>query len=268
MVTDSTNSRQPNNIVGQSDYQAALDGLEQFYSTEQHKNVLAKASHASLKHNLTRMVQVISDKDFKDHVEQYHYVQEEEDRDDEAFDHRKDVVEKEVVHDGYNLMEEEEEYESEDLLDPQALEEAQKLREQVRQMAKRVKDLRDSVLQRALRMSSSAKNKIDDVVDVRPKFVIPQELLASMPTSTSIQALMKVLNHSQLADLPKKMQLFQATLETIQKETKEDRSLSQTEAAILAREEQTKDVRELFAVEATIDETPQDRLANFMLMQD
>jgi hypothetical protein len=135
-------------------------------------------------------------------------------------------------------------------------------------MAKRVKDLRDSVLQRALRMSSSAKNKIDDVVDVRLKFVIPQELLASMPTSTSIQALMKVLNHSQLADLPKKMQLFQATLETIQKETKEDRSLSQTEAAILAREEQTKDVRELFAVEATIDETPQDRLANFMLMQD
>jgi hypothetical protein len=264
MVTHSTNSGQANNLVAQSDYQAALDGLEKYYSTQQNNNCLAKASLASMVHNLTRVVQPISDKDFHDHVDRYHYVQEEEEeeegRDDDADDNQNYVV-KEEVHDGYNLMEEEE-YESEDLLDPQALKEAQKLRGQVRQLALRVQKLRDSVLQRALRMSSNANNSD---VDVRPSFVIPQEVVAPIPTS--IQALMKVLNHSRLADLPKKVQLFQATLETIKKETKEDRSLSQTEAAILAREEQTEDARKVL-VEATIDETPQDRLANFLLMQD
>lgn len=236
--------------------------MEKYYSTQQNNNGLAKASYASLVHHLTRVVQPILDKDFHDHVDRYHYVQEENRDDDanDANDERNDVVEEEV-HDGYNLMEEEE-YESEDLLDPQALEEAQKLRDQVRQLALRVQKSRDAVLQRALRICSSANNSD---VDVRPSFVIPQELLA--PMATSMQALIKVLNHSKLADLPKKMQLFQATLETIQKETKEDRSLSQTEVAILAREEQTEDARELL-VESTIDETPQDRLANFLLMQD
>ena len=263
-LPDNTKPRQANNLVAQSDYQAALDGLEKFYSTQENKNGLAEASYASLAHNLRRVVQPISDKDFHDHVDQYHYVQEEEEgRDDKANDHRKCVVEEEEVHDGYNLMEDQE-YESEDLLDPQALEEAQKLREQVRQLALRVQKRRDAVLQRAQRMWNSANNNSD--VDVRPSFVIPEELRAP-PMPTNMQTLMKVLNHSQLTDLPKKMQLFQATLDTIQKETKEDRSLSQTEAAILAREEQTEDAGELF-VEPTISETPQDRLANFLLMQD
>jgi hypothetical protein len=330
----SEEEQQANNLVAESDYQAALCGLERFFLTQPNRSTFGRACHDSLVRNLTRIVQPISDEAFQDYVDQYHCL-EDDSSDDNANEDQNHDMEEEVPDDlfqhsplleiaqsmreyvsedllkqplgevtrlmvdckaegllDYPLLEIERlkseyesgdlldeprgcasedmvnqrlqelarelsecesedlfnqhlqemerglrqcgsedllyqrlletarelrEYEPEDLLDQPLLKVVQELREGSRQTALRVQNRRDAVLQRALRLSSSNANHSE--IDVRPSFIIPQELLASMPTSTSIAAIMEDLNR--LADLPEKMQLFQAELEMIEEETKE-----------------------------------------------
>lgn len=260
-ITDPTQTRFSNTSVAESDYKAALNGLDEYYSTTDNK--LAKDSQSSLVSNIKRMINLIPDRDFDRHVGSYHYSE-----DDDCVNERQDVSTFNDLDDSYQLMEDEgDEYDDEDLLDPQALEQAQKLREQVRQIAQRIYNLRDSVVGRALGLAESPM-----IADNRPLTTIPRELSTLKQnesgesiTASALNSLRNRLSVSQLKQLPNKLRAFQDTLETIQTETRDDKPMSQTEKAILSQDDD--DTNDRVSSEMS-ESSPQKKLTNFFLMQD
>jgi hypothetical protein len=239
--------RHPNNLVAQSDFQAALRGFDETcYGTTTEKKdsnwttKLRQSVRTSLVRNLTRLIHPIDDQEFQKHVDRYHPHEQEDDRDDDNNDNDTNDMYRQMRDDNEEEGTTEEEYEDEDLLDPQAFSQAQALREQVRQMAQRVQKLRDSVFQRAAVLhqqqhSGNNNNNNNMTMDIRPNVTLPKESSVKTNLQTTFSSLTNLMRNAQLAAIPNKMQNFQETLQVIQKETSEDKILSQTESAILSR---------------------------------
>jgi hypothetical protein len=213
-----------NNIIAQSDYQAALKALEATFldidETDPIARDLFQAAHASLVNNLSRMVQPVEDSAYHAWIDPYHVVE-----DDESDQEEEEVVEEQDDDD----EEQDEEIDEEDLLDTKALKEAQQLRSQVRNLSQRVQQIRERVLQKVESSSSSSQPQPD--VRVQVEGAEQEESHADL--TSSMEGLSKVLNHSQWAKLPQHLQSLQDTIGVIQKENV--RQLSQTDVAIISR---------------------------------
>jgi hypothetical protein len=229
-----------NNIVAQSDYEAAIRAIEATFQQEQpnlnnHSDddplvrEIFESAQASLLRNLSRMVQPMNDNDYHGLIDPYHIVQEDDDDDDES-----------VLEDSPQVEEqddEDEEIDEEDLLDTRALQEAQELRSQVRALSKRVQQIRERVLQRE---SQTVENPDSRVHVVGPSMVSNDDD-DDDSLKSSLEQLSQLLHHSQWAKLPKQMQSLQDTIEVIQKEQQTGRTLSQTEVAIISRNNSTEE---------------------------
>ncbi len=238
-----------NNIVAQSDYEAALAAIESTFESflvsqphqENESNLdkelieeVYKTAKISLLNNVRRIVRPIDDNDYHDYVDQYHVVLDEESDND-----HNDVQESRVEDEN---DEEEEEIDLEELVDMKAWKDAQKLRTRIRTMSNTVQDVRERVIKRTEEsiLSSISEQLIDHPV----KIVFEDddnhekenmENNSNIALQDSLRDLSKVLKDPKWARLPNRIQSMQNTIETVQKETSEDRVMSQTEIAITSQ---------------------------------
>jgi hypothetical protein len=221
-----------NNIIAQSDYQAALKALETTFQDIDETDPIARdlfqAAHASLVSNLSRMVQPVEDSVYHASIDPYHVVEEDE-SDQEEEEEVVDQQDEEIDEQDEEIDEQDEEIDEEDLLDTKALKEAQQLRSQVRNLSQRVQQIRDRVLQKVESSSSSSQPQ----PDVRVQIEGAEQEKSDADLTSSLEGLSKLLNHSQWAKLPQHLQSLQDTIEVIHKENV--RPLSQTDVAIISR---------------------------------
>ena len=210
----------------------------------------------------------VADEDFQDFVDLYHVVPVHlEDLETDAED---EGTEEEIkVED-----EEEEEIDQDDLLDRQALQEAQHLRSAVRDLAKHVEETREQVLQDSLLTIATGQRYGDLMkkVQERPLLEAEGETVAMQEQRealrVSLGALSSLLKDSQWSELPQQLESLQSTIDVIQKDSDKDRPISQIEAAIISRsnsaEEQdiTTDWDDLSS-QPSVGLTAADRLARF-----
>lgn len=234
-----------NNAVARSDYEVAIQAIESTFADfvagdmeipegldrERIAEIYQEAKVSMLR-NMERLVQPTDDNDFHDYVEQYHYVLEEYDDDD-----IKEELQLPPIQDEEEDEEEEEEedIDEEELVDQRAWNDAQNLRSRIRTMSHSVQGVRERIL----------KQSEDDLVTSLDRHLIDGEVKFvedvafnedSVPVlQESLQALSKVLQDPQWSKLPHHIQSLQDTIDAIQKETSEDRPMSQTEFAILSQ---------------------------------
>ena len=154
---------QCNNIVPQSDYDAAVAAIESTFDNFQssarrneNENIdesldqqliknFYEAAKISLLNNVKRIVRPVHDDDYNDYVDQYHMmfaVESEDDLDDDDDDDVNSVQNE-------SDEDEEEEIDEEELLDLKAWKDAQELRKRIRTMSSSVKSVRERVLKNA-----------------------------------------------------------------------------------------------------------------------
>jgi hypothetical protein len=263
---------QCNDVVAQSDYEAALAAIESTFdkfqvSHRRHENEnldhaldqelieeIYRAAKTSLLDNVKRAVRPINDNDYNDYVEQYHIILEEESEND---NNDVDLNPKNEESDG-----EEEEIDNEELIDLKAWKDAQELRTRIRTMSNTVQGVRERVLKRTEDgiLSSVSKHLIDKPIEIifNDADDSNNETSASNDKENSVQGsknivgnnnssidssalqdslrdLSKILQDPKWKRLPNRIQYLQETIETVRKETTEDRVMSQTEIAITSQ---------------------------------
>lgn len=226
-----------NNVVAQSDYTAALQAMEATFcdaidqETDLATRKLFQAAQTSLVQNLNGMIQPLDDDDYHGLVDPYHVVADDDDESESDSDYDYKSGEEE------ELKVDDEDFDEEDLLDTKALQEAQQLRSQVRSMSQRVQQIRERVLE------ESSKGRTTTMVDpdVRVRVDAPamdKDTLASL--TTSLASLSLLLQNSQWSQLPRQLENLQDTIDVVQKESNKDpRTMSQTEVAIVSRNNST-----------------------------
>ena len=233
-----------NNIVAQSDYEAALAAIESTFesflvSQPRQENdsdldqelieEIYKTAKTSLLNNVKRIVRPIDDNDYNDYVDQYHVVWDEE-SDNEDNDVQQSNVEE-------SEDEGEEEIDLEELVDMKAWKDAQKLRTRIRTMSNTVQEVRERVLKNTEKsiLSSISEQLVDQPVKIVFDDADEKENNNNIALQDSLRELSKVLKDPKWARLPNRIQSMQNTIETVQKETSEDRVMSQTEIAITSQ---------------------------------
>ena len=233
-----------NNIVAQSDYEAALAAIESTFesflvSQPRQENdsdldqelieEIYKTAKTSLLNNVKRIVRPIDDNDYNDYVDQYHVVLDEE-SDNEDNDVQQSNVEE-------SEDEGEEEIDLEELVDMKAWKDAQKLRTRIRTMSNTVQEVRERVLKNTEKsiLSSISEQLVDQPVKIVFDDADEKENNNNIALQDSLRELSKVLKDPKWARLPNRIQSMQNTIETVQKETSEDRVMSQTEIAITSQ---------------------------------
>ena len=272
-TTSSISSGRNNTLVAESDLQAAMQGLEERLkrslskyddgdavpSDNQNTRRLLQECGNSLKRNIERIVQPVTDEAF--HV----FVKRNDDNDED------DGTKTEDAGDSYETTnEEEEEYDEEDLLDPEAVQRVKELRQKIRAQAASVQKVRQEVLEQAVTIgqrqvhlwlgkygdSSKAQAEIEvaalDTTRSRKQVDEMHESVANMVTAL----------HEIGKEIPDKLSSLQETVAAIEKSLsrKEEGTLSQTERAILSRDE---DVA-MGLMNEVSDISPEKRLANFL----
>ncbi|KAG7348373.1 hypothetical protein IV203_017078 [Nitzschia inconspicua] len=230
-----------NNIVAQSDYDAAVKAICSTFSEfeQQHMDIPEGLDHEriakiyqqakeSLLRNLNRITNPIADDDFHDYVDQYHFILEDDDDADEEF-HLP------AIEDELNEEEEEEEIDEEELVDQTAWKDAQKLRTRIRNMSQTVQNVRERILEQCEKgvLASLDHHLMDRIVET-----VEEEECSIDSTNVlqeSLRGLSQILQDPQWTKLPHRIQSVQDTIEAIQKETAADRPMSQTEIAILSQ---------------------------------
>eukprot|EP00536_Pseudo-nitzschia_multiseries_P016854 jgi/Psemu1/313655/fgenesh1_kg.1268_\ len=268
-----------NNIVAQSEYNAALVAIKSSFDTfqswclQQHndENVhhsldqemieeIYKAAKESLLKNIKRVVRPIDDDHYSDYVDQYHVVLDDEDSEDDG---NESFYQRQALDNAQNQGDDEEdEIDEEELVDKKAWKDAQELRKRIRVMAGTVQGVRERVLKCTEEgiASSFSENLVDTPIRVRfdgeedinnkdddqtSDASNDEEHFARCNTRTddsdpsslqnSLKDLAKLLQDSRWKRLPTGIKSLQETMETIEKETSEDRVMSQTEIAITTR---------------------------------
>jgi len=249
-----------NNIVAQSDYDAALAAIESMFDNfqlSQNENLdhsldqdmineMYKNAKASLMNNVKRVVRPIDDDVYNEYVDQYHIIEEEEsDNDDADGDSDQDLGARDE-----EIDEEEEEIDEEELIDMKAWKDAQELRTRIRTISDRVQSVRERVLKRTEDgiLSSISKELIDQPIEIifddtdgdasndkensGKNIGSNKNSIDTTALRESLRDLSKMLKDPKWTHLPNKIQSLQDTIETVQKETTEGRVMSQTEVAI------------------------------------
>lgn len=218
-----------NNVVSQSDYQAALEALAETFQNIDETDPIARdlyqATHDSLVENLARVVQPVENSAYHAWIDPYHVVEDESDDDDEEQEQEATEEQEEDV----GEQPDGQEIDEEDLLDINASQKAQQLRSQVRTLSERIQLIRERVLKKA--EASFEPLQPDDPVQVQEMGEAEAE--GSDDFVSSLEELSKLLNHSQWAKLPQHLQSLQDTIEVIQKENSQP--LSKIESAIISR---------------------------------
>ena len=268
-----------NNIVAQSDYEAALAAIESTFdsfqlSQQRHDNEslehsldqnlieeIYKTAKTSLLNNLKRIVRPIDDNDYNDYVDQYHIILDEENDNDDSNDMSSDQDPNPRNKESGDEEEVEEEIDLEELVDMKAWKDAQKLRTRIRKMSTTVQSVRERVLKRTedgilssistQLVDKPVKIVFDDADDSDGKIIgdasdekennAKGSSNSNITLQNSLRDLSKILNDPKWARLPNRMQSMQDTIETIHKETNEDRAMSQTEIAIMSQTKTTID---------------------------
>jgi hypothetical protein len=280
------NEESCNDIVAQSDYEAALAAIESTFDNFQvslhrgHENENENKDHSSLDqelieeiyrvaktsllNNVKRAVRPINDNAYDDYVDQYHISLEEESvNDGNDNDNDNDFVSSDEDPNPRNEEsddgeEEDEEIDNEELVDMKAWKDAQELRTRIRAMSNTVQSVRERVLKRTedAILSSTSKQLVDNPVEIVSNNDADDDMnehSASNDKENSVQGnktncnkdssalqdslrdLSKILQDPKWKRLPNRIQSLQETLETVQKETTEDRAMSQTEIAITSQ---------------------------------
>lgn len=262
-----------NNIVAQSEYEAALAAIESTFDNFQveceNENLdqelveeIYAAAKKSLLNNVKRVVQPINDNAYSDYVDQYHMVL--DDDDEESGDDcsvKGENTGKGKQNTGED--EDEEEIDEEELVDQKAWKNARELRTRIRTMSAAVQIVRERVLNSTKEeISSSISTHLlekpirivfdgerdendtkgivgSDALNDKENVVQNKNSTKSPALQESLKDLSKLLNDPQWARLPNRMQSLQETVESIQKDTTEDRVISQTEIAITSRHKDT-----------------------------
>jgi len=274
-----------NNIAAQSDYEAALAAIESTFdnfrlSQQSYENEsldpevieeIYKTAKISLMNNVKRVVHPIHDDDYNDYVGQYHFVSDDEESDsDENESPTTEEIEEEEV---------EEEIDMEELIDGKAWKDAQKLRARIRDMSKKVQTVREEVLQCVDNgiLSSISEHIVDKPVQIvfedddgneasENKENSTQAKNSNLALQNSLRDLTKVLQDPKWKRLPNRIQSLQDTIETVEKETSEDRVMSKTEIAILSQPKSAIDEsrRKMLLEDETENEDPTFNTANAM----
>jgi hypothetical protein len=227
-----------------------------------------EAAKKSLLNNVGRIVRPINDNKYSDYIDQYHIVlDEDDDYDDEEEEESKDNNNYDDDDNEEEEEEEEEEIDEEELVDTKALKNAQELRTRIRNMSGTVHNIRERVLKSTedgISSSFSAHltdkpikivfegddnkedghdasnndkenniNSSSNSKDINNKRY--NECISSSSLQDSLEGLSRLLQDPQWTRLPNRIQSLQDTIETIQKETIEDRFMSQTEIAITSQ---------------------------------
>ena len=254
MVQDSDTNSVGNNIVAQSDYEAALKGLESVFQDVDDPNPIFRefyqAAHASLVSNLSRIVQPVEDSKYHALIDPYHIVEEDDGSDQEEMVEANDEDAAAAAAAADELIDEE------DLLDNKALKDAQRLRTHVRILSQRVQQIRQRVLNKAESSSSSSELQPDVPLQVNE---VPEEDRVDLVES--LEKLKNTLNHSQWAKLPTQMKSLQDTIAVIQKES--TRPMSQTEVAIISRSNSEEEGISSILTQEDQDLSASNRLARF-----
>mmetsp|Transcript_11929 Transcript_11929/g.34205 ORF Transcript_11929/g.34205 Transcript_11929/m.34205 type:complete len:329 (+) Transcript_11929:149-1135(+) len=171
-----------NNIVAQSEHDAALAAIESSfnkfqssYSQDNQENpfdqemiqTVYEATKESLVKNIKRVVRPINDDHYSDYVDQYHVVLDDEESED---DHNGIDLQREPLNELDNQRDEEEqEIDEEELVDKKAWKDAQELRRRIRAMAGTVQSVRERVLRWTEEGISSAfsTDLVDAPIQVR-----------------------------------------------------------------------------------------------------
>ena len=270
---------QCNNIVAQSEYDAAIAAIQSTFENFQvsgrcneNENLdesldqqlideVYEAAKISLLNNVKRVVRSIHDDDYSNYVDQYHmiFADESDNNVDNNGNNNMSIVQNE------SDDEEEEEIDEEELLDMKAWKDAQELRKRIRTMSSSVQRVRERVLKDVddSILSSISKHLVDKPVEIvfedtdsnngknktlfdnisndkenriQESNIGDNEMNDDSSTlQCSLQDLSKALKDPKWAQLPKTIKSLQETIETVRKETTEDRVMSQTEIAITSR---------------------------------
>lgn len=287
-----------NNLVAESDYQAAVEAISStfdafIFQTNQTTDGMGgteddtenkdddrrmkngqllvqqiyETARQSMMTNLERIVRPITDSDYQNYVDQYHYVLDDDD-DDQGRDGG------EVDHDGYDESdheEDDEEIDEEELLDIDALTSARSLREKLRTISGNIQSIRDRILQNVdhhIIVTSLSDYLVDQRVVVTEDGVVVGDDSDISPhgdsldkenidshsnfnkgmvdnhsqaLNDSLKTLSNILQAPQWASLPQRIQSLQDTIGAIQKGTQENRALSAVEVAIESRTNHTHD---------------------------
>ena len=149
-TTKDVASRRNNNFVAESDYKAAVAAMEarfdsfQIRPTVEHPQVaqaLITAAKPSLQANLARVVQVISDEAYHVYKHQMSSEQEEDSKENET-------ANKNDASDAIDYR-----FDESELIDQSTLEKVQVLREQVREQSASITALRESLMERSVRLA-------------------------------------------------------------------------------------------------------------------
>jgi len=233
-----------NNLVAESDLQAAVAALKEKLERKAdatddavQRKLLVDCSN-SLSYTILSAVQPVSDEAFHVYLSQY-----KDDKLTPPSDESESLVEPESP-----TLPTDFEFEEEELMDQQAEQRVQELRNQVRAKAAKIQSLRASTLDRAVAVAerqvklwigpantvaSNGSNKVDTAA------LLEQHRTAVDDMKTSLAKMTEALEETGTS-LPQKLQSFQATLNEIQSslEKNPERPSSQIEKAIYSREEQ------------------------------
>jgi hypothetical protein len=264
-------------LVAESDYQAAASAItatfESSFQDQQEDSLAINFLHdtrSSLLKHMEQILQNVGDEEFHAAVDPYHVIPHEEEEDDSGDDYESEEEEEETS---------KPEIDEEDLLDMKAYETAQKKRNQVRLLSKRVQEIRQRVLER-VSLEACKDFSVQQSKGLRLESFIEEETTISLTDlQTSLQNLTSALERHDNANNPTQQRRLQDTIETIQKDQNSN-TLSQTEAAIVSRtnswtDEELKEEFQLLsqpdsftgntAATATVTGlSPEDRLALFL----
>lgn len=275
-----------NNIVAQSDYEAALAAIESTFdnfrlSQQSYENEsldpelveeIYKTAKTSLLNNVKRVVRPVHDDDYNNYVDQYHFVSDDEESDSD--ENESPQPEEESAEEDAQ-----EEIDMEELIDGKAWKDAQKLRARIREMSNKVQTVREEVLQYVDDgiLSSISEHLVDRPVEIvfendngnetsDGKENSAQATKRNIALQNSLRDLTKVLKDPKWKRMPNRIQSLQDTIETVEKETSEDRVMSQTEIAILSKPKSTIDEsrRKMLLEDETENEDPSYNTANAM----
>jgi len=234
-----------NNWVPESDYRAALAGIENIPpSNSSSNNTLIKDATKSLQRNLERIVKVVSDKEYQQRLRQN-----DDNADEEEEESSIEVEEFSIEPD------DDDEYDEESLLDQHAIQRVQELRQQVRASALALQELGSVVTNKALVLAQDELSLLSPSVEMQLSLpTATNNTPITLPVPETCQALL--LELQELQKIKTCQTALEETIGTIEQGL--GRELSRTEQAIRTRS------NEGHLIKTSTDAAPEERLATFL----
>ena len=241
-----------NNLVPESDLRAVLQGinnkLQEICVTETKLEPLLVKASDSIRENLTRLVQPISDEEYGAYTRIADaHIHEESDDDSVDEDH----------------VDDESEDSEDDLIDRDAHSRARALRNEVRAASARVAALRHETMTQAAALVSIVNEETEKSWGMEDTTKWNLNELEDEWAFTWKE--LKGVLHEMESTLPPAWETLQSTVETVDQElAKQPAAFSQTEQAILSRENEGRMMEVRSSDDIDVEDDVEQRLANFL----